>query len=72
LSFAAFNLGLALLALGRDEEAMTAYRRAGEQFPEAIDEDGMSDLNEARKTWLSEERARAVIDLLAQFKKKPK
>jgi tetratricopeptide (TPR) repeat protein len=67
LDFAAFNLGLALLACGRDADALNAYTRAGEKFPQAIDL-GLADLDEARKKWLTEERAQPVIQLLRTLK----
>jgi tetratricopeptide (TPR) repeat protein len=69
LDFAAFNLGLALLALGRDEDALAAYRAAGEQFPAVIETLGLADLEEAGKKWLTNERAQPVIQLLESFKK---
>ncbi len=69
LHFAAFNLGLALLACGRDAEAMDAYRRAAEQFPQVIDAHGLPDLEEAKKKWLTDERAKPVIQLLQSLKK---
>jgi tetratricopeptide (TPR) repeat protein len=64
LDSAAFNLGLALLACGRDADALEAYGRAGRQFPGRIDELGLADLDDARRTWLSEERGAPVIELL--------
>ncbi|MCL4177397.1 MAG: tetratricopeptide repeat protein [Verrucomicrobia bacterium] len=64
LDSAAFNLGLAFLACGRDADALDAYREAGTRFPEAIETLGLPDLHEARKTWLAEERATPVIQLL--------
>jgi hypothetical protein len=69
LDFAAFNLGLALLAGGRDAEALQAYRHAGEQFPQSIDINGLVDLDEARKKWLGDQRAQPVIQLLQSLKK---
>jgi tetratricopeptide (TPR) repeat protein len=66
---AAFNLGLAFLACGRDADALAAYRRAGEQFPEKIETYALADLAEAQKTWLTEERARPVTQLLLSLKK---
>jgi hypothetical protein len=47
LDYAAFNLGLALLACVRDKNALNAYRRAAEQFPTQIQYLGMEDLEEA-------------------------
>jgi tetratricopeptide (TPR) repeat protein len=61
---AAFNLGLALLANGRDAEAIDAYRRAAERFPKSIEAPGLVDLEDARGKWLSPERARLAIELL--------
>ena len=69
LDFAAFNLGLALLALGRDEDALAAYRAAGERFPAVIETLGLADLEDAGKKWLTNERAQPVIQLLESFKK---
>jgi tetratricopeptide (TPR) repeat protein len=67
LDYATFNLGLALLACGRDGDAFAAYQRAGEMRPLAID-DGLADLTEAQKTWLSSERARPIVQLLDSLK----
>jgi tetratricopeptide (TPR) repeat protein len=67
-NIAAFNLGLALLACGRDAEALQAYRRAGKQFPQSIETAGLADLEEAKKNWLSDERAQPVIELLQSLK----
>ena len=64
LDVAAFNLGLALLACGRDAEALAAYKRAGERFPEAIKTFGLPVLANARKSWLTEDRAEPVMHLL--------
>ena len=61
---AAFNLGLALLACERDEDALVAYQRSADQFPGAIKTEVLPDLAEAQQTWLSENRAAPVIDLL--------
>jgi tetratricopeptide (TPR) repeat protein len=69
LDFAAFNLGLALLACGRDADAVAAYRRAGETFPEAIAPCGLNDLAEAQKSWLGADRAEPVIQLLRSLEK---
>jgi tetratricopeptide (TPR) repeat protein len=69
LDIAAFNLGLALLANDRDEEAVGAYRYAGEQFPDEIDHSGLSDLEEAKRKWLTAERAQPIIELLQSLKK---
>jgi hypothetical protein len=55
---------LALLANGRDADALEAYRRAGESFAEQIESLGLFDLNEAQRKWLSRERAQPVIELL--------
>jgi tetratricopeptide (TPR) repeat protein len=68
LDFVAFNLGLALLARGRDAEGLQAYREAGARFPQAIDINGLADLEEARKKWLEDERAQPVIQLLQSLK----
>ena len=67
VDFVAFNLGLALLACDRDAEALAAYRRAREQFPETKVDLALGDLEEARKRWLSEERAKPVIQLLGSL-----
>lgn len=69
LEASAFNLGLALLACGHDARALDAYRRAGEAFPQSIDNLGLEDLAEAQKSWLSAERAAPVIRLLESLKK---
>jgi tetratricopeptide (TPR) repeat protein len=69
LDFAAFNLGLALLAAGRDADALVAYRSAGESFPESIDANGLEDLEAASGKWLSPERAKPAIQLLESLKK---
>jgi tetratricopeptide (TPR) repeat protein len=66
---AAFNLGLALLAAGRDKEAIQAYRSAAERFPQVIDDNGLADLNEAARKWLTQERALPAIELLRSLKK---
>jgi tetratricopeptide (TPR) repeat protein len=68
LDFAAFNRGLALLAVGRDTEALQAYRHAGERFPQVIDTLGLADLEEAKKKWLSDARAQPAIQLLHSLK----
>ena len=60
----AFNLGLALLASGRDEEALSAYKRAAAEFPKAVKTHGLPDLVEAQKTWLSKERAARATGVL--------
>jgi len=54
---AGFNLGLTLLACGRDEDALSLYRHAASRFPESTDSLGISDLTEAENTWLTTERA---------------
>jgi tetratricopeptide (TPR) repeat protein len=69
LDFAAYNLGLAFLARGRDAEAIEAYRRAANDFPDRIADCGLSDLEEAKKKWLSTERAQPVISLLESLRK---
>lgn len=69
LDLAAFNLGLALLACRRDVDALEAYRRAGQRFPDKIDSLALADLADARKKWLSEERAAPVIELLESLKR---
>lgn len=70
LEFAAFNLGLALLAAGRDADALAAYRAAGERFPESVEKLALEDLREATKKWLTIERAEPVIQLLKSFQEK--
>jgi hypothetical protein len=64
LPVVSFNLGLALLANGKDAEAIAAYRGAGTQFPRSIEELGLRNLHDASKTWLKGERAAPVIELL--------
>lgn len=64
LDFAAFNKGLALLALRRDVDALATYRMAKEQFPSKVDTLGIPDLEDAQKNWLSPERAKPILDLL--------
>lgn len=71
MDYAAFNLGLALLACGRDNDALNAYQKACEKYPESIEKLGMEDLIEAQKTWLSQERAEPVIKLLKSFNQEP-
>ena len=68
LDFAAFNLGLALLASGRDADALAAYRAAGERFPRSIETLGLEDLR-AKPEWLNDERAQPVIHLLESLKR---
>jgi tetratricopeptide (TPR) repeat protein len=69
---AAFSLGLALLACYRDLDALAAYRSAAEQFPEQIDILALPDLAEARRKWLSDERAEPVIQLLQSLRTPPR
>jgi hypothetical protein len=64
------TLGLALLANDRDADALDAYRRAGERFSEKIENLGLFALNEAKKKWLSAERAEPVIKLLKSLQLK--
>ena len=71
LDYASFNLGLALLACKRDNDALIAYQQACEKFPQSIEKLGLEDLIEAQKTWLSQERAEPVIQLLKSFNKEP-
>lgn len=70
LAVSLFNLGLALLACGRDAEARNAYQRAGEQFPQSIDAFGLAELHEAEGKWLGKERALPVVQLLQSLKEK--
>ena len=69
LDFAAFNLGLALLACGRDAEALVAYRRAADRFPSAVETHGLPDLAKAQEDWLTKDRAEPVIQLLRSLKR---
>ena len=69
LDFASFNLGLALLASGRDADALAAYRAAGERFGKSIDRLALEDLRDATQKWLSTERAEPVLKLLESLKK---
>ena len=64
LSSAMFNLGLALLACGRDNDALAAHERAATLFPDRIEE-GLVDLADAQKTWLTGDRARPNIAFLS-------
>lgn len=64
LDFVAFNFGLALLAVGRDADAIAAYLQAAERFPTKIEEFGLTDLRNAEGKWLSPERAKPIIELL--------
>ena len=64
LDYAAINLGLALLACGRDEAAFTAYRRAAAKFPESAGSLALPDLAEAENRWLSKERASSAREVL--------
>jgi len=59
-----FNLGLALLANGRDVEALDVYRTASEKHPTKVHELGVNDLEKAAERWLSADRARPVVQLL--------
>jgi tetratricopeptide (TPR) repeat protein len=72
LDFATFNLGLALMACGRDGDALAAYERAGKAYPAAIEKIGISDLIDAQETWLSKERAVPPIQLLERLKQQTK
>jgi tetratricopeptide (TPR) repeat protein len=64
LAFVSFNLGLALLSVGRDVDAMAAYQKAAEKYPKEIEEHGLSDLKNAEEKWLSPQRAKPIIELL--------
>jgi tetratricopeptide (TPR) repeat protein len=67
-----FNLGLALLACDRDEEALAAYERALARFPDSATTLVISEIIEAQKTWLSTERAAPILSLLeSRTDKKP-
>lgn len=69
LDFAAFNLGLALLANNKDTEALAAYKSAGEKFPDKIESLGIPDLRQAPGQWLSEARAEPLTKLLESLLK---
>ena len=71
LENAMYDLGLALLAVGRDEDAVAAYYHAAEQHPEFIETIGLRDLAEATNAWLPPEQAAPVIKLLTSAKKQP-
>jgi len=71
LDYAAFNLGLALLACGQDNDALIAYKNACEKYPHSIEKLGLNDLLEAQKTWLAKERAEPFIQLLKSFDQEP-
>ena len=68
-NYAAYNLGLALLANGRDAEALVAYRHAAKQYPKSIDDMGLADLRDAMNKWLNSERAKPCNEFLESFKK---
>jgi tetratricopeptide (TPR) repeat protein len=70
LDFAAYNLGLALLANHEDESAEMAYRAAATKWPGRI-EMGLFDLKEAASDWLDQPRAKKFIALLESLKPKP-
>lgn len=67
---AAFNLGLALLTMGRDDEALSAYRTAAAKFPNKIPL-VLLDLKEASQKWLTAERARPILQLFEAVPDKP-
>ena len=69
LESAMYNLGLALLAVGRDADAVLAYRHAAEKPPQAIETTGLRDLTQAANAWLQQERAAPFIKLLKSSKK---
>jgi tetratricopeptide (TPR) repeat protein len=71
LPYAAFNLGLALLACGRNEEAAAAYTQTARAFPESVRSLALPDLVEAESSWLSQERAAAIRDLLLKASTEP-
>jgi tetratricopeptide (TPR) repeat protein len=62
LDFAVFNRCLALLALGRDHEALEHYRKAILEFPKKI-QSARKDVEEAIGKWLTPERAKPVLDI---------
>ncbi len=61
---AAFNLGLLLLANGRDEEALAAYETAISSYPDAIDNHCLAEVEKATNSWLPPERAMPVLAML--------
>ena len=67
-----FNLGLAFLASNRDADALAAYRKAGERFPDKIEALALPDLADAQKDWLSVERAAPVLELIKSLIPKTK
>ena len=63
LGGAPFNLGLGLLAKGRDAEALDRYRKAVLEFPKDIAA-ARKDVEEAVGKWLTPERAKPVLEIL--------
>ena len=66
---AAYNLGLALLANGRDEEAIAAYCKAITKKSEPFNKKALEDLRDAVTKWLTPERAKPCIEVLESFGK---
>ena len=64
MPYLAFNRGLALLASDRDSEALEAYRDSVRKFPSDAEELGAVDVIHAQKTWLSPDRAEAILQVL--------
>ena len=67
LGYVAFNIGLALLALGRDREAEEQYRQAASKFPADL-ATARHDLEQAQKDWLTTDRAQPVLAILKDTK----
>jgi len=66
---AGYNLGLALLANGRDEEAIAAYSKAITKKYEPFNEKALDDLRNAVTKWLTPERAKPCIEVLESFRR---
>lgn len=59
-----FNLGLAFLACGRDQDALATYAKGMTRFSHLLESLALPDLLAAEKTWLSADRAKPVRELL--------
>ena len=66
--YAAYHLGLALLANGKDAEALLKYKYAAQQYPDQLEEFGLKNLRDAIGDWLDSERAKPFLEILESFK----
>ncbi len=64
LGYIAFNLALAHLALGQDDEALKLYQQAIQQFPADI-RVARNDIEQAVRDWLPQIRAQPILNLLS-------